>query len=156
MNEYPVLIADDQQEKQRSLKEFLEQNFNNYISDSSYSFRGTREKIINNKYSLILLDMTMPSSDNKTHSDFVSDGKGRALAGRDIIQTMHYRMMETPVIIVTQFDVFGRHNQLTSIEDIASDLLSNYPTIVKGYVLWDYQSENWKGVLLNLIKGCFK
>lgn len=156
MNKYPILIADDQQEKQRSLKEFLEHNFSDYITDSSYSFRSTREKIINNNYSLILLDMTMPSSDSKTHSDFVSDGKGRALAGKDIIQTMHYRKTEIPVIIVTQFDVFGRHNQLTSIEDIASDLLSNYPSIVKGYILWDYQGETWKDVLLNLIKGCIK
>ncbi|ENG8680287.1 hypothetical protein ACOBM3_17090 [Enterobacter hormaechei] len=156
MNNNSILIADDQLEKQRSLKNFLENNFNEYTLDSSYSFRSTREKIIKNKYSLILLDMTMPSSDSKTNSDFVSDGKGRALAGSDIIQTMHYRMMDTPVIIVTQFDVFGRHNQLTSIEEITSELLSNYPSIVKGFVLWDYQSDNWNNILLNLINGCLK
>lgn len=147
-----ILIADDQAEKHRTLKAFLEEHFNSYVIDHSYSFKSTRDKIISQKYDIILLDMTMPSFDSKQNVESISEVKKRALAGRDIVQTMNYRCIQSSVIIVTQFDVFGRHNQLTSIEEIATDLILTYPNLVKGYVLWDYQGDSWKDTLKKLIE----
>ncbi|WP_275234883.1 hypothetical protein [Pantoea ananatis] len=148
-----VLIADDQDSKQESLNDFMTSNYSNIIIDKSYSFKGTRDKIIRNSFDLILLDMTMPSFDSQPDKDNIVDGKNRALAGKDIIQTMVYRQIISNVIIVTQFDVFGRHYQMTSIDEIIEPLVKDYPDIVKGYVLWDYQSDSWQANLLNIING---
>jgi CheY-like chemotaxis protein len=151
-----ILVADDQDSKQESLTEFIVSNFKDTEIDHSYSFKGTRDKIIKNRYDLVLLDMTMPSFDSQPDKDNIVDGKNRALAGKDIIQTMAYRQIIYNVIIVTQFDVFGRHYQMTSIDEIIEPLVSDYPEIVKGYVLWDYQSDTWKTKLLNMINGLMK
>jgi CheY-like chemotaxis protein len=147
-----ILIADDQSEKHRTIEEFLNESFQSCSIDHSYSFKSTRDKIISKKYDIILLDMTMPSFDSKQNVEIMSEVKKRALAGRDIVQTMNYRCINSHVIIVTQFDVFGRHNQLTSIEEIATDLIHTYPNLVKGYILWDYQGDSWKDSLKKLIE----
>ncbi|WP_251265578.1 hypothetical protein, partial [Enterobacter hormaechei] len=73
------------------------------------------------------------------------------LAGKEIISSMAYRKLYSPVILVTQFEVFGRHNQLTSIDDIFDEINGLYPDIIKGSVLFDFQSDSWKSKLDNFI-----
>jgi len=75
-----VLIADDQESKQTSLNQFMNSNFKDLDIDKSYSFKGTRDKIIKNKYDLVLLDMTMPSFDSQPDKDNIVDGKKKSFS----------------------------------------------------------------------------
>lgn len=150
-----ILIADDSNDKQEMIYSFIRNKYPISEVIQTYSFNSTREKILTSSFSLILLDMTMPSFDPNDKNTGFGESRNRPLAGKDIISSMAYREINTPVIIVTQFEVFGRHNQLTSIDDVFEEINGLYPNIVKGTVLFDFQSESWKTKLDKLINGIF-
>ncbi|WP_261138514.1 response regulator [Serratia quinivorans] len=137
-----ILIADDSNQKQIIIREFISTEYPSAEITQTYSFSSTINKINSHEYRILLLDMTMPTYEVEEKSK--PDNKMRTLAGKDVITKMAYRKKLIPTIIVTQFDVFGRHNHLSSIKDIAEELIHTYPDIVKGYVLFDLQSESWK------------
>ncbi|ELF1048475.1 hypothetical protein RM768_003474 [Enterobacter asburiae] len=146
-----ILIADDNIYKQDILNAYIKNKFPDADISQSYSFNSTRKQIFENVFSLILLDMTMPTFDSNDKSATVSESRNRPLAGKEIISSMAYRKLYSPVILVTQFEVFGRHNQLTSIDDIFDEINGLYPDIIKGSVLFDFQSDSWKSKLDNFI-----
>lgn len=146
-----ILIADDNLQKQRILRKCIDDNFNQTDITQTFSFTTTVKALTSSiHFDVILLDMTMPNYDSREPMN--NDGKMRTLAGHDVITKMAYRGIKTPTIIVTQFEVFGRHSSLKPIEEIAKELIDNYPDIVKGYVLFDLQSEIWKTELIRKIK----
>ncbi|EET9688156.1 TPA: response regulator [Escherichia coli] len=145
-----ILIADDNIQKQRVLRTCIEENFVSSDITQTFSFTTTIKALTSSvKFDIILLDMTMPNYDSKEPMN--NDGKMRTLAGQDVITKMAYRGITTPTIIVTQFEVFGRHSSLKPISEIAQELIASYPNIVKGYVLFDLQSELWKTDLIKKI-----
>ncbi|KAB7669749.1 response regulator transcription factor [Plesiomonas shigelloides] len=145
-----LLIADDNLQKQQSLKKCIESFFPNTEITQTFSFKTTIQELISSKcFDIILLDMTMPNYDSK--EPMANDGKMRTLAGQDVVTKMAYRGVKTPTIIVTQFEVFGRNSNLKPISEIAQELIDCYPDIVKGYVLFDMQSELWKAELIKKI-----
>ncbi|MGC0897525.1 hypothetical protein [Pantoea agglomerans] len=150
-----ILIADDSHDKQEMIHSFISKKYPTSEFIRTYSFNSTREQILTSSFSLILLDMTMPSFDPNDKNTGFGESRNRPLAGKEIISSMAYREINTPVIIVTQFEVFGRHNQLTSIDDVFEEINGLYPNIVKGTVLFDFQSESWKTKLDKLINGIF-
>lgn len=149
------LIADDREEKQEALSLFMKEIYSSCNIVQTYAYNTTFEQIRKNKFDLIFLDMTMPSFDAKSGKK-EHDRSLRTLAGRDIIIKMAYRKIKIPTLIVTQFEVFGRHNQITPIEEITNELMEQYPDIVYGCVLFDFQSDSWKSQLNNEISKVLK
>ncbi|EKN6076500.1 response regulator, partial [Yersinia enterocolitica] len=137
-----ILIADDSLQKQELLKELIIDEYPNGVIFQTDSFNSTFKEIKSRLFDLILLDMTMPTFEQNKRGS--SEGKVRTLAGKDIISKMVYRNIITPTILVTQFEVFGRHNHLISIKEMADELMINYPEIVRGCILFDFQSDIWK------------
>lgn len=143
-----ILIADDNSEKQSNLKSTILDNFNDIQIVQSWAMNTTFSEIKTCSYDLILLDMTMPSyaSNSKSSHEL------RTLAGRDLILKLAYRKISVPIIIVTAFEVFGRHESIEHINSISGDLINEYPELVKGYIIYDFQSDSWKSSLIKEIK----
>jgi DNA-binding response OmpR family regulator len=144
-----ILIAEDNDDKASALRNFIENNFSNIFIDHAKALNTAFHKIRTNAYDLILLDMTMPSFENIDNADI--DVTLKTLAGKDLINKMAYRKISAPIIIVTAFELFGRHDNIEHINSIASELKSMHPDIVKGCVIFDVQSNNWKAELLKEI-----
>lgn len=96
-----ILIIEDEQDILSNLKLLLEQN--NYIVDTSTSFKETKSKL-NNQYDLIILDITLP------------DGNGFNLYQENIIQ------LQIPTIFLTAKD--DEENIVKGLELGAEDYIT--------------------------------
>lgn len=139
-----ILIVEDDLNKCNQLKESLQKSLGDLIIEERRSYQSGLKEIINVKYDLILLDMSMPTYD---------DGERyRAFAGRDILQQMMRRKIYIKTIIVTQFETFGDDNKV-SIEELKESLESTYKEIYSGIVYYNAGLLNWKEELITLVKN---
>ena len=146
-----ILIADDLEDKQFALKRVINEHFKGAEIIQTYALNSTLKKIMQERVDLILLDMTMPTYENEDLQ--LPTNALRTLAGKDLISKMAYRGIMVPTIIVTAFEVFGRHDSIENINSILDELQRDYPNIVKGGVLFDVQSDSWKLDLVKKIKS---
>ncbi|EJG0960541.1 hypothetical protein C4G95_RS15995 [Vibrio parahaemolyticus] len=146
MRHINILVAEDQEEKSDAIIGVLRDQYPDATFENSVSYSGTAKKIKNQEFDIIILDMSMPNFDPKP------GGKPslKALAGKDIMTKMQYRKVSVPVIVVTQFDVFGRHSDAVSIDKLNDDLRKDFPDIFWGCVYYNTQSKSWEQELLKL------
>ncbi|WP_264403460.1 response regulator [Vibrio owensii] len=143
------LVAEDQVDKAEDIVNVLRKNYECSEFEFSVSYNGTTKKIKKGSYDVIILDMSMPNFDPKPGEKPAL----KALAGRDVMTKMQYRNMNTPVIVVTQFDIFGRHSDAVSIDKLSYDLKTDFPQIFSGCVIYNTQSKDWENELVNIVDG---
>lgn len=145
-----ILLADDSPEKTTYIKEALDKNIKYSILDVTISYKSTTTAIKKNHYDVLILDMSMPTFDPVDHKTLPTP---RPLAGKDILSKLHYRKINLPVIVLTQFDVFGRVVDVIGLNDLTEDLEKTFPNNFKGCVFYDPQSSKWINELIQILKG---
>ena len=70
-------------------------------------------------------------------------------AGKDILEGMFLRDIQTPVIVVTMYNVFGR-KELSVFHEELKEL---YPDNYKSYVFYSAQHSEWRASLEKNIKA---
>ncbi|MCF7499038.1 response regulator [Pseudoalteromonas sp. L1] len=146
MKNINILIAEDQEDKSNSIVAVLRGKYPDSNFEYSVSYSGTAKKIKNQQFDIIILDMSMPNFDPKPGER----PSLKALAGKDIMTKMQYRKVSVPVIVVTQFDIFGRHSDAISIDKLSDDLKKDFPKIFRGCVYYNPQSKSWEQELLKV------
>ena len=146
MRHINILVAEDQEDKSNAIVSVLRDKYPDAHFEYSVSYSGTAKKIKSKQFDIIILDMSMPNFDPKP------GGKPslKALAGKDIMTKMQYRKVSVPVIVVTQFDIFGRHSDAVSIDKLSVDLKKDFPEIFRGCVYYNTQSKSWEQELLKV------
>lgn len=142
------LLVEDDKYKAKNIEDVLNNNFNIEII-RKISFKTALIESLNPSYDFILLDMSMLTF------DITSDEKGgrpRHYAGKEIILKMQYRNIDTPVIVITQFENFGEGNNQMNLKNLIKQLENiNY----KGYqetIFYNMVGSDWQEKLLSRIK----
>lgn len=132
-------MVEDYEEKANSIRAFLAQEFPDCDVFQCSSYNSAQEEIFErgDKYSLILLDMSMSTYDLSSDA---SGGLPEPSAGQYILEGMFLRQIVTPVIVVTMYNVFER-KQLDAFD---VELKQNYPQNYKSYVYYSPQKNDWK------------
>lgn len=111
-----ILLIEDNQYKINQLKSFLESDFpsvNLTIKNSYHS--GLKEiKQNSDQYSLILLDISMPTYDIKPGEQ---GGPPLSLAGKLILSEMTLRDIITKVIVVTMYENYVDGTKLLELDN---------------------------------------
>jgi len=146
-----VLIADDSDEKIKVLKLFFQEQYSINNITVCKSSNETINHLLDQKYDLVMLDMTMPV---KSRGRRGVNNKKRSLAGKDVLSTLKfYKVKNSKFIIFTRFSEFGRLDEVISIGDIYNNLLQLYHDVLLGYVTYDNSSDSWKKELTKLINS---
>ena len=134
-----ILLVEDYDEKALNIISFLKSEYDGVGIERCTAYNTAQEEIFENpgKYDLILLDMSMTTYALDTDA---SGGKPEPSAGDDLLEGMFLREIETPVIVVTMYNVFGR-KELSAFH---KELLQNYPQNYKSYVYYSSQRNDWK------------
>lgn len=137
-----VLIAEDSVEKRNSITEFLQKKCNiDFNISFTEAVRDTLSFIDTHHVDLLILDMTLPPFVGENE---VTRGDLRPLAGKEIIEKINYYDITLKIIVITQFDVFGRHSKVVDHKDLFKELHSDYPSLLVGSIYFSAQSTSWE------------
>ena len=147
------LIIEDDRYKLENIIKVLKENFPNIVIFTETAYKPSLRKALEPIFDFILLDMSMLTF-NITCDE--KGGRPRHYAGKEIILQMQYRNINTPVIVITQFENFGEGPEQSSLKDLIIQLEKiNF----KGYqetILYSMTGEDWQEKLINSIKKIMK
>lgn len=133
-----ILIVEDNQKKLKNLKSWAGNNISNAVIEEAISYTSGVRKIYEGDWDLILLDMSLPTYDITPQEQ---GGDKKPLAGKEIMRRMIFRNINTPVIIVTQFETFG--DKEISIKFLNEEFEKDYSSIWKGTINYDEIKMTW-------------
>ncbi|MBV5284051.1 MAG: hypothetical protein JZU53_16635 [Paludibacter sp.] len=143
-----TLLVEDDEDKREQLIAFIEEFLSENYSEVR-SFQSGLKAIKNDVFDLILLDMTMPTFD-KTPYD--SGGRTLAFGGEMLLYEMLRKNIMSKVIVVTQFDIFGKGDEEITLKDLDIRLFEQFPDNYLGAIQYSITYTGWKNSLLEKIK----
>ena len=141
-----VLIIEDNANKLKQIKEFFYEYYPDWSLTESHSFKDGILKVYEQKWRLIILDMTLPTYElnyNENCEDLL------AVAGKNIMKRMINKKIYIPVIIITQFEKFD--NDRVTLESLNQEFERDFEGIWKGTVF--YENDDWRISLKKLIEA---
>jgi CheY-like chemotaxis protein len=148
-----VLIVEDDENKRLQLIQLINEISPEINIRIAKSFHSGLQIIVDENHDLILLDMTMPTYDIGQNED---GGRPQHYAGREILRQMARRRILTPVVVVTQFDVFGEDTDAMTRDQLDLQLHKDYPQTYIGTVYYNAAMSEWKHALKQIIRGLVK
>lgn len=143
-----ILLVEDDPNKARQLRGFLQDQFETVSVDERRSFQSGLKEVLLNPPDILLLDMTMPNYDV---SGKETGGMERRYAGKEMLRRLQRKRVSTIVIIVTQFERFGEGDDLVTLEELREELASGYPSLFRGAVFYQAANADWKSNLRDRI-----
>jgi len=144
-----MLIVEDDEKKRNQLEKFILLMFPECTVSIAKSYNSAVKAIVNNKYDIILLDMTMVTFDIGKDED---GGRPQAYAGREVLRQMDRRNIKTPVVVITQFNNFGEGKDSLTLDELNASLKRNHTDNYIGAIYYSNINDNWKTQLIETIK----
>ncbi len=138
-----VLIIEDDVNKLHAIMDYICETGITGIGTKT-SFHSGLKELVDNKYDLVLLDMSMPVYDITVHDN---GGRPLPLAGRDILYNMHRRQIDCKAIVITQYEDFGG----IPLTELDEDLRTSFPRHYLGVVYYNTMQAGWKSKLSELL-----
>ena len=154
-----VLIVEDDENKRIQLSQYLETLISMESVSLERSLQSGVRKIRKESFDLVILDMTLPHYD--VSPDEPSDDT-HIFGGQEFLPQMDRFDVKTPVIVFTQFEVFGKPPNETDLVSLDLKLGREYPVIYQGVVYYHASINSWKSELrsklveLNFIVGNYQ
>lgn len=131
-----ILLIEDNSNKLKQIKRVLTEIYPESNIEEAYSFNSGVRKVYENKWNLIVLDMSLPTYDI-THTE--SGGDKKPVAGKNIMKRMLNRKIIVPVVIITQFETFD--DDRISLNSLNAEFKDGFKEIWKGTVF--YGNDDW-------------
>lgn len=131
-----ILLIEDNSNKLKQIKRVLTEIYPESNIEEAYSFNSGVRKVNENKWNLIILDMSLPTYDI-THTE--SGGDKKPVAGKNIMKRMLNRKIIVPVVIITQFETFD--DDRISLNSLNAEFQDGFKEIWKGTVF--YGNDDW-------------
>ena len=146
-----ILFIEDDDEKATRIFESITADFPGVGVLRARSFNsGLRALVADaSSFSLVLLDMTMPSYD-PTPNDSGS-GSVEHFAGRDLLAQMELRHIRVPTVVLTMFDSFGQEPKKVSLGTLIEELENKYAPNFVGHVYYNATEDGWRVALRDKI-----
>ena len=114
------------------------------------SLRGAEAELEQYPFDLLVLDMSMPNFDVGTEEQ---GGRPQALGGEELLQFMRHYKLETPTVVVTQFNEFGSGRDRLTLSELNRRLRGEHGAWYLGSVYYDTSSDVWIEDLIGILKS---
>jgi len=147
-----IAVIDDSDPKMERICPLIQEKYKDCQIKTAKSFHTAMELISSYRPDLIILDMTLPSTETE---DGRLAGRMRMFGGRDLLAELEFLDIATDVIVLSQFEDFMVGDDQTDLESLLSSLKSNFEDFYKGGIYYD-PSSKWESELLKLIEDIQK
>lgn len=132
-----ILIVDDDDFKINNIKEVLNEINSDYVIDVEKSLNYGLRRMREEKFDIVLLDMSMPTFSIKDSKNFDSYG------GKSFLKEMRRKKIGIPVIVITQYDLFGEGASQKTADDLHEEFKKSFSNY-KGMVKYSSIQNEWK------------
>lgn len=145
-----VLVVEDDENKRLQLGKFLQELGPKIQTKMENSLQSGLRYLRREGADLVLLDMTLPNYDAGPDE---SGGQHHIFGGREFLRQMDRFDITIPVIVVTQFETFGKAPHVMTLSDLDRELKSEHPAVYRGSVYYHAAIHGWKQSLKLLIES---
>ncbi|MEE9926430.1 MAG: response regulator [Brucella anthropi] len=142
------LIVEDDVHKREQLVSFLKSRDENATVKQEVSLIGGIRALRSLKLDCVVLDMTLPNYDPENDGHI---GSVLAFGGVEFLKQARRFKLETPVVVITQFETFGDDENAKDRKELENDLRQNFPSIFKGMVYYHASLNDWSEELSFLL-----
>ena len=146
------LIIEDDNYKSEHLQNILQDSFDLSIEIKT-AYKSGLIEALKPKYDFILLDMSMLTFDITSKE---KGGRPRHFAGKEIMLQMKRRNINTPVIIITQFENFGESTEKINLNDLTKQLEDIQYIGYKKTIFYNMTQSKWQDKLIKTIDSIKK
>jgi CheY-like chemotaxis protein len=143
-----ALIIEDDELKMSRLRGFLALEAPFLKVEVARSYKTGLRALTELDLTLVLMDMTLPSFDIQPGTD---GGRPLSLGGRELLRQMSRRGMQSPVVVVTGFDMFGSGANLVTLDQLDAELAREFGSFYLGSVYFNAASDDWRDRLRLLV-----
>lgn len=148
-----ILVVEDDENKRAQLTQFLHRSFPQAQGDEARSLQSGLRLIRQNPPDLVLLDMTLPNYDAAFDEP---GGQTHIFGGREFLRQMDRFDIIVPVIVVTQFETFGKDPHEIGLSELDSELKADHSNVYRGCVYYHAAIHGWEEKLEALMRGVLK
>jgi CheY-like chemotaxis protein len=145
-----LLLVEDDENKRDHIRALLMAGNADCCIDEAGSYQSALKHLLQNTYSLLLLDMTLPTFD-KGGSD--SAGRLRPFGGEELLDQMQRRSIAVPVVVVTGYDILGSGNDSMSLDELRFRLKQRFPQHFHRAVFYSRSEDRWQADLQSAIES---
>lgn len=140
-----ILIVEDDAEKAHSIENFIREKFSTISTNIVQSYHDGMEYIMNGKYDIILLDMSIPTFNEH------GCGAGDTLknGGEIIAWELLDEKIDFKCLVITQYETFNNE----SLETIDNRLRRMCGDSYLGSIKYDIYNDDWKDKLYNKLSS---
>lgn len=142
-----ILIIEDHEEKLADLIDWANSTYNHPTILQAKSLHTGKSAALDDSVDLILLDMTMRNYERSLEEE---GGRPHFFAGREILRRMTRERVDTPVIVVTQFDRFGDEDDFRTLAELKNELVNRFPNYV-GTIHYRANVDDWRSSLNDVV-----
>lgn len=139
-----ILIIDDDNYKKKNIKELVLSIDKTFMISEEEAINPGLLDLRSSKYDLIILDMSLPVFSPSESSSFNPFG------GIAILREMRRKEITTPVIVVTQYEIFGEGEIQKTSKMIDEECKSKFDNYI-GIVIYSSVNNEWKEKLVKMI-----
>lgn len=140
-----ILVVEDDENKSKQLERFVRDTFAGAELRSTRSLQSGVRRIRTEPFDLVLLDMTLPNYE--AGPDEPGGGTTHSFGGREFLKQMERFDIATPVVVVTQFETFGKPPQSLNLEELDAQLSREHGSIYRGAVYYHASIHGWRDAL---------
>lgn len=144
-----VLLVEDDEEKRVQLASFAKDVLKSNVVEAKSLNSGVKA-LSSDDFDLIILDMSMTTFDASPLDK--NGGRPQPYGGREILSQMKRRNILTKAVVVTQYDIFGQGDQMTSLRELDEQLTTSFPENYIGSIFYKGLYADWQSLLLDLLK----
>ncbi|MBU5611676.1 response regulator [Geomonas azotofigens] len=134
-----ILVVEDDENKLDQISEIL-RLIPNLSLTSKRSYQSGLREILDSRYDLIVLDMSMPTYDKSSSEP---GGRFRKFAGKEILAEIRREKVDARVLLVTGFDTFGEGATFITLQEMDKKLSVLFPSVYLGSIFYNASETNW-------------
>ncbi|MEZ9128124.1 response regulator [Vibrio splendidus] len=142
-----ILIVEDGEYKIDRVRSFIIEHYKSAHCKVSQSYSSAIKMLVENEFSLVILDMSLPTFDKTNGND---GGIFRTYGGLDIARQIKRRKLQCDFVFLTQHESF---DDKKTIQDIHKQSIESYGDRYKGSIFYEHSGYEWKEKLDKVIKN---
>lgn len=144
-----VLLIEDDENKRKRISEFLFEKFPSIRIKNAFSLHSGIKSVKSSSPDVVLLDMSLPNFDIGLEE---TGGAMHIFGGRELIRQMDRFNIDIPVIVITQFETFGKASNVIGLKELDAVLKAEHKNVYRGSVYYHASIGDWENQLKSLLE----